>query len=29
VDIIEEDVYAKFEMTIPRGLIEKYLKEND
>ena len=29
VDIIEEDVNAKFEMTIPRGLIENYLKEND
>ena len=29
VDIIEEDVNAKFEMTIPRGLIDNYLKEND
>ena len=29
VDIIEEDVNAKFEMTIPRLLIEDYLREND
>lgn len=29
VDIIEEDVNAKFEMVIPRGLIEDYLREND
>ena len=29
VDIIEEDVNAKFEMTIPRLLIENYLREND
>ena len=29
VDIIEEDVNAKFEMMIPRGLIEDYLREND
>ncbi|MBP5337562.1 MAG: hypothetical protein J6Y63_08680 [Bacteroidales bacterium] len=29
VDIIEEDVNAKFELEIPRGLIEDYLREND
>ena len=29
VVIIEEDVNAKFEMTIPRLLIEDYLREND
>lgn len=29
VDIIEEDVNAKFEMVIPRMLIEDYLREND
>lgn len=29
VDIIEEDVNAKFEMAIPRLLIEDYLREND
>ena len=29
VDIIEEDVNAKFEMTIPGLLIEDYLREND
>ena len=29
VDIIEEDVNAKFEMMIPRLLIEDYLREND
>ena len=29
VDIIEEDVNAKFEMTIPRLLIKDYLREND
>lgn len=29
VDIIEEDVNAKFEMTILRLLIEDYLREND
>ena len=29
VDIIEENVNAKFEMTIPRLLIEDYLREND
>ena len=29
LDIIEEDVNAKFELTIPRDLIADYLKEND
>ena len=29
VDIIEEDVNAKFELSIPRLLIEDYLREND
>ena len=29
VDIIEEDVNAKFEAEIPRVLIEEYLREND
>ena len=29
VDIIEEDVNAKFELAIPRALIADYLKEND
>ena len=29
VDIIEEDVNVKFELEIPRGLIEDYLREND
>lgn len=29
VEIIEEDVNSKFEMTIPRLLIEDYLREND
>ena len=29
VDIIEEDVNAKFELTIPRALIADYLREND
>lgn len=29
VDIIEEDINAKFEMEIPRMLIEDYLREND
>ena len=29
VDIIEEDINAKFEVEIPRGLIEDYLREND
>lgn len=29
LDIIEEDVNAKFEAEIPRVLIEDYLREND
>ena len=29
VDIIAEDVNAKFEAEIPRVLIEEYLREND
>lgn len=29
VDIIEEDVNAKFEIEIPRGLIGDYLRKND
>ena len=29
VDIIEEDVNAKYEAEIPRVLIEEYLREND
>ncbi len=29
IDIIEEDINAKFELEIPRALIEEYLREND
>ena len=29
VDIIEEDVNAKFELSLSRLLIEDYLREND